>query len=258
MANKEEYNNFVSDLIKAPKIDFKVWEKKTPYFQACLPIEVMAERGIETLRFGPMKPVGLQNPHDNNYRPYAVVQLRPENKEQTLYNMVGFQTKMNHSSQIRIFQKIPGLESVKFARLGGIHRNTFINSPKILQSDLSLKNYPNLYFAGQITGVEGYVESTAIGLLVSLFIYKKITGKNHVPPPLTTALGSLHNYLTFKNKNSFFQPMNINFGLFQLLAYSKKVKIGKDVKKLAITTKAKKDWDSWYNLNNTPYKYQQR
>ena len=244
---EEEYEDFVAALISAPKIEFKEWEKETPYFQACLPIEIMAERGSETLRFGPMKPVGLRNPHAQYSRPHAVVQLRPDNKAQTLYNMVGFQTKMKHSAQIEIFQKIPGLQEVKFARLGGIHRNTFINSPEILQPDLSLKEHPGVYFAGQITGVEGYVESTAIGLLVALFISEKIAGRSHSSPPLTTALGSLHNYLLFKNKKVLFQPMNINFGLFEDIAPVGNQKLKKDDRKIALTNRAKKDWNDWFN-----------
>ena len=215
--NEIQYKEFIDDIIKASKIDFKDWEKNTPYFQSCLPIEIMAESGIETLRFGPMKPVGLENPHDNNNRPYAVVQLRPDNKEKTLYNMVGFQTKMKYGSQIDVFRKIPGLENVQFARLGGIHRNTFINTPKLLSDELSLKNQTNIYFAGQITGVEGYVESTAIGLLVAFFIDKKISKKQYIPPPPTTAIGSLYHLLLFEIDFVVFQPMNVNFGLFKEL-----------------------------------------
>ena len=245
--NKEEYDSFVKNLITSPKIEFKEWEKETPYFQACLPIEIMAERGHDTLRFGPMKPVGLRNPHDNNRRPYAVVQLRPDNTAQTLYNMVGFQTKMTHSSQVSIFQNIPGLENVKFARLGGIHRNTFINSPEVLRSDLSLKNSPQIHFAGQITGVEGYVESTAIGLLAALFIFEKITEKKCSPPPLSTALGSLHNYLLLQDNKSLFQPMNINFGLFPEPPPTDGKKLKKDDRKMAFTSRAKKDWNEWFS-----------
>ena len=243
--NEIQYKEFIDNIIKASKIDFKDWEKNTPYFQSCLPIEIMAESGIETLRFGPMKPVGLKNPHDNNNRPYAVVQLRPDNKEKTLYNMVGFQTKMKYGSQIDVFRKIPGLENVQFARLGGIHRNTFINSPKLLSDKLSLKNQSNIYFAGQITGVEGYVESTAIGLLVAFFIDQKISKKQNIPPPPTTAIGSLYHHLLFKNEFVDFQPMNVNFGLFKELPKNKVRKLKKEIKKVALTTKAKEDWSIW-------------
>ena len=245
-----QYKEFIDDIIKASKIDFKDWEKNTPYFQSCLPIEIMAESGIETLRFGPMKPVGLKNPHDNNNRPYAVVQLRPDNKEKTLYNMVGFQTKMKYGSQIDVFRKIPGLENVQFARLGGIHRNTFINTPKLLSNELSLKNQSNIYFAGQITGVEGYVESTAIGLLVAFFIDQKISKKPNIPPPPTTAIGSLYHHLLFKNEFVDFQPMNVNFGLFKELPKNKVRKLKKEIKKVALTTKAKEDWCKWMSSIN--------
>ena len=248
--NEIQYKEFIDDIIKASKIDFKDWEKNTPYFQSCLPIEIMAESGIETLRFGPMKPVGLKNPHDNNNRPYAVVQLRPDNKEKTLYNMVGFQTKMKYGSQIDVFRKIPGLENVQFARLGGIHRNTFINTPKLLSDELSLKNQSNIYFAGQITGVEGYVESTAIGLLVAFFIDKKISKKQYIPPPPTTAIGSLYHHLLFKNEFVDFQPMNVNFGLFKELPKNNARKLKKETKKVALTTKAKKDWCIWMSSIN--------
>ena len=248
--NEIQYKEFIDDIIKASKIDFKDWEKNTPYFQSCLPIEIMAESGIETLRFGPMKPVGLKNPHDNNNRPYAVVQLRPDNKEKTLYNMVGFQTKMKYGSQIDVFRKIPGLENVQFARLGGIHRNTFINTPKLLSDELSLKNQSNIYFAGQITGVEGYVESTAIGLLVAFFIDKKISKKQYIPPPPTTAIGSLYHHLLFENEFVDFQPMNVNFGLFKELPKNNARKLKKEMKKVALTTKAKKDWCIWMSSIN--------
>ena len=249
--SKQEYEDFVSSLIAAPKMEFKEWEKETPYFQACLPIEVMATSGSDTLRFGPMKPVGLRNPHDYDRRPYAVVQLRPDNLSQTLYNMVGFQTKMTYSSQISVFQKIPGLEKIKFARMGGIHRNTFINSPEMLSSDLSHKDYPNIYFAGQITGVEGYVESTAIGLLVAFFLLKRMTNSPLTPPPSTTALGSLHKYLLTKDKKELYQPMNVNFGLFKELEEIHKKKMTKEDRKLAYTTRAKLDYSDWLKSKAT-------
>ena len=248
--NEDQYKEFIDDIITASKIEFKDWEKNTPYFQSCLPIEIMAERGIETLRFGPMKPVGLRNPHDDYKRPYAVVQLRPDNKEKTLYNMVGFQTKMKYSSQTEAFKKIPGLENVKFARLGGIHRNTFINTPQLLSNELSLKTQTNIYFAGQITGVEGYVESTAIGLLVANFIDQKIMKKTLIPPPPTTAIGSLYHYLLFKNELLDFQPMNVNFGLFKELPLTNGRKLKKEIKKVAFTTKAKEDWNNWMSSIN--------
>ena len=248
--NEIQYKQFIDDILISSKIDFKDWEKNTPYFQSCLPIEIMAESGIETLRFGPMKPVGLRNPHNNNERPHAVVQLRPDNKEKTLYNMVGFQTKMKYASQVEVFKKIPGMENVQFARLGGIHRNTFINTPHLLSNELSLKNSSNIYFAGQITGVEGYVESTAIGLLVSYFIDQKIKNKKPIIPPPTTAIGSLYHHLLFKNDFVEFQPMNVNFGLFQELPKIKGHKLKKEVKKVALTSKAKEDWTNWISAIN--------
>ena len=248
--NEIQYKQFIDDILISSKIDFKDWEKNTPYFQSCLPIEIMAESGIETLRFGPMKPVGLRNPHKHNERPHAVVQLRPDNKEKTLYNMVGFQTKMKYASQVEVFKKIPGMENVQFARLGGIHRNTFINTPNLLSNDLSLKNASNIYFAGQITGVEGYVESTAIGLLVSYFIDQKIKNKKPIIPPPTTAIGSLYHHLLFKNDFVEFQPMNVNFGLFQELPKIKGPKLKKEIKKVALTSKAKEDWTNWISAIN--------
>ena len=208
----------------------------------------MAERGEDTLRFGPMKPVGLNNPHDDFSQPYAVVQLRPDNSQRTLYNIVGFQTKMIYSEQVRIFRTIPGLEKANFARLGGIHRNTFINSPKILQKDLSLKEKPTVFFGGQITGVEGYVESTAIGLLAALFIFKKLRGASEIQPPTTTAVGALHNYITTVKESTSFQPMNINFGLFPEKCGVNKVR-DKDSKRLAYTNQAKQDWENWLKAN---------
>jgi len=210
---KEQYYNFVEELIKGEKTKFKEWEKDTPYFNGCLPIEVMAERGKDTLRFGPMKPVGLDNPHSSD-KAYAVVQLRQDNKLGTLYNMVGFQTKLKYGDQKRIFQTIPGLEGAEFARLGGLHRNTFIQSPKLLDEELRLKNRPNIRFAGQITGVEGYVESAAIGLLAGLFAAAELNNQTLELPPAVTALGSLLRHLTANANPDTFQPMNINFGLF--------------------------------------------
>lgn len=211
--SKEEYYCFVNDLINGEKTEFKEWEKNTPYFDGCLPIEVMAERGKETLCFGPMKPVGLNNPYSDE-KPYAVVQLRQDNKLGTLYNIVGFQTKLKYGAQKEIFSKIPGLEKAEFARFGGIHRNSFINSPSLLSSTLQLKIRPNIRFAGQVTGVEGYVESAACGLLAGLFASYEILNTKINPPPQTTALGALLNHITGGAEISTFQPMNINFGLF--------------------------------------------
>ncbi|WP_018147072.1 methylenetetrahydrofolate--tRNA-(uracil(54)-C(5))-methyltransferase (FADH(2)-oxidizing) TrmFO [Henriciella marina] len=214
--NEEQYNAFIDALIAGEKTEFKDWEKDTPYFEGCLPIEVMAERGRETLRFGPMKPVGLTNPHDPDVKSYAVVQLRQDNALGTLWNMVGFQTKLKYGAQADIFRMIPGLENAQFARLGGIHRNTFLNSPKLLDEQLRMKSMPRLRFAGQVTGVEGYVESAAMGLLAGRFAAAERLGTELAPPPPTTALGALIGHITgghLQGKQSF-QPMNINFGLF--------------------------------------------
>lgn len=210
--SKEEYYHFVDELLKAEKAEFHDWEEVN-YFDGCLPIEVMAERGIETLVFGPMKPVGLTNPHCSE-KPYAVVQLRQDNKEDTLRNIVGFQTKMKYGEQKRIFQMIPGLENAEFARFGGIHKNTFIKSPILLDSTLRLKSKPYISFAGQITGCEGYVESTAIGLLAGYFATCRALGKAALLPPQTTALGAMLNHLIDDTDIDNFQPMNINFGIF--------------------------------------------
>lgn len=210
--DEEEYNAFIDNLQSGEKVAFKDWEKNTPYFEGCLPIEVMAERGRETLAFGPMKPVGLLNPHTGK-RPYAVVQLRKENKQGTLLNLVGFQTKLVYGEQKRIFKTIPGLENAEFVRLGGIHRNTFIHSPTVLDGTLRLKARPNLRFAGQVTGCEGYVESAAVGLMAGLFAAWETQGKEIVPPPIETALGAMLNHITVSAESDLFQPMNINFGL---------------------------------------------
>lgn len=210
--DEEQYNAFIDNLLSGEKVAFKDWEKNTPYFEGCLPIEVMAERGRETLTFGPMKPVGLLNPHTGK-RPYAVVQLRKENKQGTLLNLVGFQTKLVYGEQKRIFKTIPGLENAEFVRLGGIHRNTFIHSPTVLDGTLRLKARPNLRFAGQVTGCEGYVESAAVGLMAGLFAAWETQGKEIVPPPIETALGAMLNHITVSAESDLFQPMNINFGL---------------------------------------------
>lgn len=214
--DEAQYNAFIDALIEGEKTEFKDWEKDTPYFEGCLPIEVMAERGRETLRFGPMKPVGLTNPHNPEVKAHAIVQLRQDNALGTLWNMVGFQTKLKHGAQTEIFRAIPGLEQAQFARLGGIHRNTFLNSPKLLDQRLRLKSLPRIRFAGQVTGVEGYVESAAMGLLAGRFAAAERLGRDLPNPPETTALGALVKHITgghLQGKASF-QPMNINFGLF--------------------------------------------
>jgi methylenetetrahydrofolate--tRNA-(uracil-5-)-methyltransferase len=235
--NEEQYGAFVAALLAGEKTDFKEWEKSTPYFEGCLPIEVMAARGIDTLRYGPMKPVGLAEPRSGR-RPYAVVQLRQDNALGTLWNMVGFQTKLKHGEQASIFRMIPGLENASFARLGGLHRNTFINSPRLLDAQLRLKARPNLRFAGQITGVEGYVESAAIGLLAGRF-----AAVPSEPPPPTTALGALLGHITGGADAEHFQPMNVNFGLFPDLAPSERVR-GRDRKK-RMSQRALMDLEKW-------------
>ena len=210
--NEAQYLEFINDLNESKKTVFKEWEEDTPYFDGCMPIEVMAERGVETPRFGPMKPVGLTNPHSEE-KPYAVVQLRQDNKLGTLYNMVGFQTKMKYAEQTRVFKKIPGLEDAEFARLGGLHRNTFINSPLILDDKLRVKAQPRLRFAGQITGVEGYVESASVGLLAGRLAAADIMETAFPPLPEKTALGALISHITGGADAKSFQPMNINYGL---------------------------------------------
>ena len=217
---KEQYDGFVDALVTGEKTDFKEWELNTPYFDGCLPVEVMAERGRETLRFGPMKPVGLTNPNDPTVKAYAIVQLRQDNRLGTLYNLVGFQTKLKHGAQQRVFRTIPALEHADFARLGGLHRNTFLNSPKLLDRQLRLRAQPRLRFAGQMTGCEGYVESAAIGLIAGLYAAADARMLSLAPPPSTTALGSLLGHITGGHLETIdsgprsFQPMNINFGLF--------------------------------------------
>jgi methylenetetrahydrofolate--tRNA-(uracil-5-)-methyltransferase len=210
--DRDQYEAFVQALRDGEKSEFKEWEKDTPYFEGCMPIEVMADRGVETLRFGPMKGVGLDNPRTGRW-PYAVVQLRQDNALGTLWNMVGFQTKLKHGEQVRIFRTIPGLENAEFARLGGIHRNSFINSPKLLDRELRLKSKANIRFAGQITGCEGYVESAAIGLIAARFAAAEYKGEELVPPPAETALGALLGHITGGADAESFQPMNVNFGL---------------------------------------------
>ena len=255
-----QYHAFVDALIEGEKVDFKEWEANTPYFDGCLPIEVMAERGRETLRYGPMKPVGLTDPNNPTVKPYAIVQLRQDNKLGTLYNMVGFQTKLKHGAQTRIFRTIPGLESAEFARLGGLHRNTFLNSPKLLDAQLRLRAEPRLRFAGQMTGCEGYVESASIGLIAGLYAAADARTQALAPPPPTTALGALLGHITGGHIETIdagprsFQPMNINFGLFPPLASPPTKKpdgtrlrgTEKTVaKKQAISARALADLDRW-------------
>jgi methylenetetrahydrofolate--tRNA-(uracil-5-)-methyltransferase len=257
---KEQYDAFVDALVSGEKTDFKEWELNTPYFDGCLPIEVMAERGRETLRHGPMKPVGLTNPRDPQVKAYAIVQLRQDNKLGTLYNMVGFQTKLKHGAQTRVFRTIPGLENAEFARLGGLHRNTFLNSPKLLDQQLRLRAQPRLRFAGQMTGCEGYVESASIGLIAGLYAAADAKGQSLAPPPVTTALGSLLGHITGGHIETIdagprsFQPMNINFGLFPPLASppTKNAEGGRlrgnektVAKKQAMSARALADIDSW-------------
>jgi methylenetetrahydrofolate--tRNA-(uracil-5-)-methyltransferase len=260
--DKTEYETFISDLITGEKTDFKEWEKSTPYFDGCLPIEVMAERGPETLRHGPMKPMGLTNEHNPTIKAYAVVQLRQDNKLGTLYNIVGFQTKLKHAEQVRVFKTIPGLENAEFARLGGLHRNTFLNSPILLDNQLRLKLQPRLRFAGQITGVEGYVESAAMGIMAGLAAAAERLGKSFTTPPATTAHGALINHITgghiatTDNKTQLFQPMNINFGLMPVPDVPQKidgVKLSfKDkaaARKRAYTSRAMSDFKVWLGTN---------
>jgi methylenetetrahydrofolate--tRNA-(uracil-5-)-methyltransferase len=246
---KEQYENFVIALQVGEKTEFKEWEKNTPYFEGCLPIEVMAERGMDTLAYGPMKPVGLTDPRTGK-RPYAVVQLRQDNALGTLFNMVGFQTKLKHGEQTRIFRQIPGLENAEFARLGGIHRNTFINSPKLLDTSLRLKAMPRLRFAGQITGCEGYVESAAVGLMAGRFAAAERLGEPLSMPPNTTALGAILGHITGGANAETFQPMNVNFGLFTDIdardPRGRPLK-GRDRKK-ALSARALADIDAWLGL----------
>ncbi|MEY4838135.1 MAG: hypothetical protein RLZZ475_1994 [Pseudomonadota bacterium] len=243
---QEQYLAFHKGLIEGEKTEFKQWEKDTPYFDGCMPIEVMAERGVETLRFGPMKGVGLDNPFDvtpefpQGRWPYAVVQLRQDNKLGTLWNMVGFQTKLKYAAQIELFRTIPGLENAEFARLGGLHRNTFLNSPQVLDRQLRLKAAPHIRFAGQVTGCEGYVESAAIGLVAGMMTAAELAGRAWQALPATTALGALLSHITGDAEAETFQPMNVNFGLFPPLH-----EVGKKVRKEAYTARAKEDLARW-------------
>ncbi len=247
--NREQYETFIEALITSEKTDFKEWEENTPYFEGCLPIEVMASRGAETLRFGPMKPVGLTNPHSDE-EPYAVVQLRQDNKLGTIYNIVGFQTKMKYAAQVEIFRAIPGLEEAEFARLGGLHRNTFLKSPQLLDSSLRMKPQPRLRFAGQITGVEGYVESASMGLMAGRFAAAERLGKELSAPPITTAHGALINHVTGGADAKTFQPMNVNFGIFPNLPKEPGKKPKKKDRKPLYSKRALEDLQSWLESSN--------
>ncbi len=238
--DKEQYLAFHAGLLAAPKAEFKEWEADTPYFEGCMPIEVMAERGVETLRFGPMKPVGLDNPRTGRW-PYAVVQLRQDNKQGSIWNMVGFQTKMKHGAQVELFRTIPGLEKAEFARLGGLHRNTFIRSPILLDRQLRLKSAPHIRFAGQITGCEGYVESAAVGLMAGIMAAHELAGRSFAPPPVTTAFGALLGHITGDAEAESYQPMNINFGLFP----QPEGKVHKKERKAFYTDRARVDLAGW-------------
>lgn len=238
--DKPQYEAFVAALLAGEKTEFKQWEHNTPYFQGCQPIEVIASTGPQSLRFGPMKPVGLRDPR-TGHRPWAVVQLRQDNALGTLWNIVGFQTKLKHGEQTRIFRTIPGLEKAEFARLGGLHRNTFLNSPRLLDGTLRLKAMPRLRFAGQITGCEGYVESAAVGLMTGRFAAAERLGRAQTAPPPTTAMGALLGHITGGADATTFQPMNINFGLFPPIAGSFK---GKE-RKQAMAARALRDFDEW-------------
>jgi methylenetetrahydrofolate--tRNA-(uracil-5-)-methyltransferase len=242
--DREQYETFVQALVDGEKMPFHDWEKETPYFEGCMPIEVMAERGPETLRHGPMKPMGLDNPRTGRW-PYAVVQLRQDNRLGTLWNMVGFQTKLKHGEQVCIFRTIPGLENAEFARLGGIHRNSFINSPKLLDSELRLKSKPNVRFAGQITGCEGYVESAATGILAARFAIAEFRGEELAPPPPETAIGALLAHITGGANSETFQPMNVNFGLMPPIGGRSK----RADRKKAYTDRARAHLASWLNLS---------
>lgn len=242
--SKEQYEDFIDALLAAEKTEFKEGET-AGYFDGCLPIEVMAERGRETLRFGPMKPVGLTNANDPETKPYAVVQLRRDNALGTLYNIVGFQTKMKYGAQKSVFNTIPALENAEFARLGGIHRNSFINSPTLLDNQMRLKSKPHIRFAGQITGVEGYVESAAMGLLAGLMAVAEMTGKTVPEVPHTTAMGALVSHITGGADAKTFQPMNVNFGLFPPLEDMKAGRRGRKDRYKGYTDRAKIDWQAW-------------
>ncbi len=239
--DKTQYETFIQALIDGDKTEFKEWEKDTPYFEGCLPIEVMAARGGETLRWGPMKPVGLTNPHDPLVKSHAIVQLRQDNALGTLYNMVGFQTKLKWGAQKEIFSTIPGLENADFVRLGGIHRNTFINSPTLLDNELRLKKHPHIRFAGQVTGVEGYVESASSGLMAGRFAVAELMGETFAAPPSETAIGALMAHVTGGAEAATFQPMNVNFGLLPPFAE----RVHKKERKEAYCTRAMQAFEPW-------------
>ncbi len=252
--DEAQYNGFIDALLAAEKTAFKDWEMDTPYFDGCLPIEVMAERGRETLRFGPMKPVGLTNPHAPDIKAHAVVQLRRDNALGTLFNIVGFQTKMTYGAQKEVLRTIPGLEGAEFARLGGIHRNTFINSPRLLDQQMRLQAKPHIRFAGQITGVEGYVESAAMGLLAGRMAAAEILGETFAPVPQTTAMGALMLHITGGAEAKTFQPMNVNFGLFPPID-ARGGRRGRKERYKAYTDRAKADWTGW--LTQSPANFDQ-
>jgi methylenetetrahydrofolate--tRNA-(uracil-5-)-methyltransferase len=243
--DEAQYKTFHQGLIDSDKAEFKDWERDTPYFEGCMPIEVMASRGVDTLRFGPMKPVGLTNPKTGT-RAHAVVQLRQDNKQGSLWNIVGFQTKMKHGAQIDLLRQIPGLENAEFARLGGLHRNTFIRSPILLDRSLRLKSSPHIRFAGQITGCEGYVESAAVGLMAGIMMAAELQGDTVPLPPSTTALGALLAHITGDAHAEDYQPMNVNFGLFAPL----EGKIHKKARKQALTSRARTELMDWMLENS--------
>ena len=242
--DEAQYRAFHQGLLDSDKAEFKEWETNTPYFEGCMPIEVMASRGLDTLRFGPMKPVGLDNPTTGRWA-HAVVQLRQDNKQGTLWNMVGFQTKMKYAAQVDLLRTIPGLQNAEFARLGGLHRNTFIRSPILLGRQLRLKSAPHIRFAGQITGVEGYVESAAMGLLAARMAIAEMTGKTVPEVPNTTAMGALVTHITGGADAKTFQPMNVNFGLFPPLEGMKAGRRGRKDRYKGYTDRAKIDWQGW-------------
>ena len=250
--DKPQYEAFITALLDGEKMSFREWEENTPYFEGCMPIEIMASRGHETLRFGPMKPVGLTNAHDGS-RPHAVIQLRQDNALGTLYNMVGFQTKLKYAEQVRVFQTIPGLGSAQFARLGGLHRNTFINAPRLLDEQLRMKGWPALRFAGQITGVEGYIESAAIGLMAGIMAAAQATDSEWTQPPVDTAHGALLAHITGGADADTFQPMNVNFGLFPpidlvITPNGKKRKLRGRERKMAYSARALDSFASWAGI----------
>ena len=245
--DKAQYLAFVEALNSGEKAEFREWERDTPYFDGCMPIEVMAARGLDTLRYGPMKPVGLRDPRTGR-RPWAVVQLRQDNASGTLMNMVGFQTKLKHGEQVRIFRTIPGLEGAEFARLGGLHRNSFIRSPVLLDSGLRLKADPRISFAGQITGCEGYVESAAVGLMAGHFMAARRAGRAVSPPPVDTAMGALLAHITGAAMAESFQPMNVNFGLFPSIEGVKK---GRE-RKAALSARARAAHQAWLRAEGVP------